>query len=175
MTDCTHELLVFSFVYPPPQCSAAGTGWCQRGRGWRWWCGRSWQGLGPTGNPGSQRPVFLKPTPKGWERERKKRKRQILSGSHVAETNCLSCGDSELRGTFLGLPKRHSPWNGPRKMAAYMHSMATWSGTAHNILKAISFHLTATGWQSHESTWTAWVVSLRLWERPEVKTGSFVK
>lgn len=47
----------------PPQCSVAGTGWSQRGRGWLWWCGRSWPGLEPTGSPGSQTPAFPGPKP----------------------------------------------------------------------------------------------------------------
>ena len=97
--------VISSYVYLPPQCSAAGTGWCRRGRGWRWWCGRSWRGSGPTGTPGSQRPVFLKPTPEG--RERRKRKRQMLTGWHVLEENGLSCCAGEL----WGLLSIHSPWN----------------------------------------------------------------
>ncbi len=153
----------------PPRCSAAGTGSCQRGRGWQQWCGRSWQGLGPTGNPGSQRLVFLKPTPKG--RETKEKETNVIRLTCSGSKPPLLLRQWTVRNV-LRLPNLHSPWNSPRKMAAYIHTLATWSCTTGILLKTISFHPPTT---LSESTWTAWVFNLQLWERPEVKTGNFIK
>lgn len=138
----------FICVYSPPQCSVAGTGWCQRGRGWQWWCGRSWQGWGPTGNPGSQRPASLKPTPKGQE---EKEKRQMLSGSHRLWANCVSCCDSELQGTLWGCQSYTVHETASEKMAAHINTLPTCAIYFDNIYSPHSNWPTILHWVSwHE-------------------------
>lgn len=150
--------VILSYMYSPPRCSEAGTGWCRRGRGWRWWCGRSWQGWEPTGNPGSQRPAALKPTPKEWEK-RKGRKTNVIG---------FTCS---WWNTFPAVNRdRHT----------HSHTLTHWK---HCYVLLIVYweqypftsQQLANNPTLRESTWTAWVLSLWWWESPEVKTKSFVK
>lgn len=140
MRDCTEFL-----VYSPPRCSAAGTGLCQRGQGWQWLCGRSWQGLGPIGSPGSQRPVFLKPTPKGQETKKEKEMDVIR----------LACSGSKLHlllrqwasRNILGVAKTTQSTKQPQKTWQPTNTYTTLSCTARSL--SISFHLAAIGWQPY--------------------------
>ena len=164
----SHEQLAFTCVYSPPQCSAAGTGWCRRGRGWRWWCGRSWRGSGPTGNPGSRRPAFLKPTPKGRERRKKDRHYQVdmfceQTASPAVTMNC------QEQAVFAKPAQPLEKWQ-PTYTNWQLHvALVYWRQYRYTSQPL------ADNPALSRSTWTAWAFRLQLWKRPEVKTGGFIK